>query len=116
MEYLKLCSHWGLDLHYLGLLDLLASIAEKQGWEKPISVTEMFSFVLNDKKLSKLLGESLLMFKANLVVFSSKGDYQLVYDEDESLTAVLINYQQFNKTIEKNLFQLTICGCNPLIT
>ena len=113
MGFGRLCSYRGLDLSYQSLVELLANIGEKQGWDQPISVVELYSHISDDKKLSKLLGESLLMFKANIHCYSSRGDYQLVVDKDEALVAVLINLKQFNKTIEENLFQLTICGCNP---
>lgn len=101
------------DRAHLAILGLLSTKTETYGYEVIFSVGSLYRLVFDDLGLDTVLGKDELTFSANLVLYGSKGEYDLVFDDDNRLIGIKPNRERLLLTIGQCVDQPYLVGSVP---
>ena len=104
----------GLEPSYEEILGLLHTVAEnKGGMDQLILIKDMYKLVEDSPSSLKVFQNDESVFEANILIYRSKGVYEVLYDKSAALVAVKIITDEFSKATRNCYHDIYLEGAFP---
>lgn len=81
--------------------------------DRPLLIKDMYQLVKESPSSLKVFQGDESVFEANILIYRSKGVYDVLYDEKACLVAVKIKPEEFSNTLKRCYHDIYLEGTSP---